>query len=182
MAGFRLFDVLFNQPAELTYGRPTLIKFVVAARDVQQARAQFADTEGTVRADKAVFGRQVRAQLSGPADDVQIQPVGEGVRDISAVTNTTFDWYVTPKTTEPFKLTLRLYNRVYDGSQWIEVEGQPYVKEFEVKVSAAQQFELLLSKLNTWLALAGSSIAALVGLGWKKVSKRLGDKKAPEKA
>ncbi|WP_374531367.1 hypothetical protein [Novosphingobium sp.] len=123
VSGFRLFDVLFNQPTLLPYRQQTLIRFVVASHDLAQAKAELSDTTGAVQADKAVFGRQVRAELTGPGDDVEIQAVGTAVRDISTVANTTYDWYVTPKTTGTFKLTLRLYNRVYDGNQWIEVQG-----------------------------------------------------------
>ena len=179
--GFRLFDVLFNQPTELPYNQQTLIRFVVASKDRAQAQAEFGDTTGAVKTDRAVFGRQVRAQLSGPGDDVQIQVIGSEIRDISTLANTTFDWYVTPKTTGNFKLTLRLYNRVFDDSQWVEVEGQPYVKEFQVKVSRSQRLEIMLSRISGWLALLGSSLVALLGIVVAKLRGRLAAKKPARK-
>lgn len=178
---FRPFDVLFNQPAVLPYNQETLIRFVIASKDLEEAKAEFADTVGTVTTEKALLGRQVRAQLSGPQGDVDIQRVGTDERDVSSAANTSFEWYVTPKTTEPFKLTLRLYNRVYDGTRWVELQQPPYVKEFQVSVSTAQQVKLLLSEVNGWLALLGSSMMALLGLSWKKLRARLAAKE-PAKA
>ena len=174
--------MFFNQPTQLPYDQPTLIRFVVASKDRDQAKAELEETTGPVKSDQAVLGRQVRAQLSGPGGDVQIQVVGTEVRDISALANTTFDWYVTPKTTGNFKLTLRLYNRVFDGSQWVEVQGQPYVKEFQVSVSNSQRIELLLSRISGWLALLGSSLVALLGFVVTKLRGRYSSKKAAKKA
>ncbi|WP_309622169.1 hypothetical protein [Novosphingobium sp.] len=174
---FRPFDVLFNQPTMLPYNQQTLIRFVIASKDIEEAKAEFGDTSGSVTVDRATLGRQVRAQLTGPGDDVQIQIVGTDVRDISTVANTTFDWYVAPKTTGTFKLTLRLYNRVFDGTRWIEVQGPPYVKEFQVSVSATQKLQLLLSEINGWLALLGSSILALLGLFLTKLRTKFAAKK-----
>lgn len=175
--GFRPFDVLFNQPTLLPYSQQTLIRFVIASKDIEEAKAEFADTTGAVTADQAKLGRQVRAQLTGPGEDVQIQIVGTDVRDISAVANTTFDWYVTPRTTETFKLTLRLFNHVFDGTRWIEVQGPPYVKEFQVSVSNTQKIQLLLSEINGWLTLLGSSIVALFGLAFARLRTRFAVKK-----
>lgn len=175
--GFRPFEVLFNQPTVLPYNQQTLIRFVIASKDAEEAKAEFSDTTGAVTTDQVKLGRQVRAQLTGPGDDVQIQIVGTDVRDISAVANTTFDWYVTPKSTETFKLTLRLFNRVYDGTRWIEVQGPPYVKEFQVSVSNSQKFQLMLSEINGWLALLGSSIVALFGLAFTRLRGRFATKK-----
>ncbi|MFO6447676.1 hypothetical protein ACLBKU_11075 [Erythrobacter sp. NE805] len=164
---------MFNQPAVLPYNKQTLIRFVIASKDLEEAKAEFADTEGTVVTGRAALGRQVRAQLSGPEGEVQIQLVGTDQRDVSSAANTTFEWYVTPKTTEPFKLTLRLYNRVYDGTRWVELQQPPYVREFVVRVSIAQRLKLLIAEINGWLALAGSSLVALVGLGYKKLRARM---------
>ena len=180
--GFRPFEVLFNQPTLLPYNQQTLIRFVIASKDLEEAKAEFADTIGAVTTGQAKLGRQVRAQLTGPGDDVQIQIVGTDVRDISAVANTTFDWYVTPKSTESFKLTLRLFNRVFDGTRWIEVQGPPYVKEFQVSVSNKQKFQLMLSEINGWLALLGSSIVALFGLAFTRLRARFATKRPVEPA
>jgi hypothetical protein len=184
VASFRPFDVLFNQPNTVPYRKQTLIRFVIASKDLEEAQAEFADTQGTVSAGNATLGRQVRAQLSGPEGDVQIQLVGTDQRDISSAANTTFEWYITPKTTGPFKLTLRLYNRVYDGTRWVELQQPPYVKEFEVSVSAAQRLKLLLAEINGWLALVGSSVIALLTLSFKRLrarftSEKPGKDKAP---
>ena len=179
---FRPLDVLFNQPTLLPYNQQTLIRFVIASKDLEEAKAEFADTTGAVTTGQAKLGRQVRAQLSGPGDAVQIQLVGADVRDISSAANTTFEWYVTPKTTDPFKLTLRLYNRVFDGTRWVELQQPPYVKEFQVSVSATQKLQLLLSEINGWLALLGSSIVALFGIGLAKLRGKLAAKKPADAA
>lgn len=179
--GFRPFNVLFNQPTLLPYNKQTLIRFVIASGDIEEAKSEFADTTGAVTTGQAKLGRQVRAQLSGPGDEVQIQIVGTDVRDISTAANTTIDWYVTPKTTDSFKLTLRLYNRVFDGKRWVEVQQPPYVKEFQVSISTSQQLQLLLSEINGWLALLGSSIVALLGLGITRARARFSAKK-PDQA
>ena len=179
---FRPLDVLFNQPTLLPYNQQTLIRFVIASKDLEEAKAEFADTTGGVTTGQAKLGRQVRAQLSGPGDAVQIELVGADVRDISSAANTTFEWYVTPKTTDPFKLTLRLYNRVYDGTRWVELQQPPYVKEFQVSVSATQKLQLLLSEINGWLALLGSSIVALFGIGLAKLRSKLAAKKPADAA
>ena len=175
--GFRPFNVLFNQPTLLPYNKQTLIRFVIASGDLEEAKSEFADTTGVVSTGQAKLGRQVRAQLSGPGDEVQIQIVGTDVRDISTAANTTIDWYVTPKATDSFKLTLRLYNRVFDGKRWVEVQQPPYVKEFQVSVSTSQKLQLLLSEINGWLALLGSSIVALMGVGITKARTRFSAKK-----
>lgn len=172
--------MLFNQPALLPYNQQTLIRFVIASKDIEDAKAEFADTTGTVTTDQAKLGRQVRAQLSGPGETVEIQMVGSDVRDISSVANTTFEWYVTPKTTDDFKLTLRLYNRVFDGARWVEVQQRPYVREFQVSVSTSQKLKLLMSEINGWLALLGSSIVALLGLFLAKLRARFASKKPAE--
>jgi hypothetical protein len=177
---FRPVSVLFNQPTLLPYNQQTLIRFVIASADIEEAKGDFGDTTGAVTTTQAKVGRQVRAQLSGPPDAVEIKLVGTDTRDISGAANTTFEWYVTPKTTGTFKLTLRLLNKVYDGKDTIELEQPAVVKEFQVSVSATQRLQLLLSEINGWLALLGSSLVALLGLFLTKLRARFAAKKPDE--
>lgn len=177
---FRPVSVLFNQPTLLPYNQQTLIRFVVASADIEEAKGNFGDTTGAVTAVQAKVGRQVRAQLSGPPDAVEIKLVGTDTRDISGAANTTFEWYVTPKTTGTFKLTLRLLNKVNDGTKMIELEQPAVVKEFQVSVSTSQRLQLLLSEINGWLALLGSSIVAILGVILARLRARFAAKKPAE--
>lgn len=174
---FRPLDVLFNQPTELPFQKSTRIRFVIASKDLVQAKASFADTTGQVQQDQAVLGQKVRAQLTGPDDSVKIVLVGKDERSISSQGNTTFEWDVTPISTGNFTLTLRLYNQVLVDGEWVEIENPPYVKQFQVQVSSAQRIKLLISEINGWLALLGSSLVALLGVALARLRSRFAAKK-----
>ncbi|WP_374531369.1 hypothetical protein [Novosphingobium sp.] len=54
------------------------------------------------------------------------------------------------------------------------------MKEFQVSVSATQRLALLLSEINGWLALVGSSLLAFLGVTFSKAKARIAKAKPTE--
>ena len=157
------FDIYHNNPDTLPLDKATKIVLSVASKDKASAKAAAEAAYGPTLATQVDLGMTVRAELVGADSDVAIQPVGQPVRSISTGSNTTWEWFVLPKTTDDFEMTLRLFNQHQVGVRMVETEGPAYTNVFHVHATLGQKLKLWLSLVNGWLALLGGSILALAG-------------------
>ena len=157
------FDIYHNNPETLPLDKATKIVLSVASKDKTAAKAAADAAYGPTIAAQADLGMSVRAELVGADSDVGIQAVGQPIRSISAGSNTTWEWFVLPKTTDDFEMTLRLYNQHQLSDRVVETEGPAYTNVFHVHATLGQKLKLWLSLVDGWLALLGGSIVALAG-------------------
>lgn len=178
----RAFDIYHNNPDTLPLDKATKIVLSVASKDKTSAKAAADAAYGPTRTARAELGTTVRAELVGADSDVAIQPVNPPIRSISVGSNTTWEWFVLPKTTDDFEMTLQLYNQQQVGDRTVETEGPVYTNVFHVHATMGQKIKLWLSLVNTWLALLGGSIVALGGWVLAKLKARLWPGKPSVKA
>jgi hypothetical protein len=175
------FNIYHNNPDTLPLHKATKVVLTVASKDEATARDTADRAYGPTKQAQAELGMHVRAELVGAEEDVDIQQVGTAERSISKGSNTTWEWYVTPKTTNDFEMTLRMYNLHMAGDQSVETEGPAYTNVFHVRATFGQKIKLWLSTVNGWLALLGGSIVAFGGWAIPKLKARYWPDKAGSK-
>lgn len=176
------FEIYHNNPDTLPLDKATKIVLSVASKDKVSAKAAAEAAYGPTLAAQVDLGMTVRAELVGADSDVAIQPVGQPIRSISAGSNTTWEWFVLPKTTDDFEMSLRLFNQHQVGDRMVETEGPAYTNVFHVHATLGQKVKLWLSLVNGWLALLGGSILALGGWILTKLKARFWPGKPSAKA
>jgi hypothetical protein len=169
---FRNLPIIYRKPARLDYGKASLFTLVVAAHDLEAARARVAyDTAGTEVQAQVALSNKVRASLWSPNKDVEIVAKTDLTRDVSDVANTTWTWTVTPHTDEPVMIELDLYNLTSQGGKDLTLDSTAYHDQFVVQISwfdhAWRQIERI-DPVWKWLTAFFSAIAAAI-LTWRKV-------------
>lgn len=170
------FPIFHNNPKTLPWGKSTKIVLKIGSKDRESARKAVDLAYGGLASANIDLGMEVRAELTGSDYDVAIQQVGPDIRSVSEASNTTWEWFVIPKTTEPFEMTMRLFNRHEVDGKTIETEGPAYTHTFTVEVSTWQRIEIWLSKLNAWLTMLGISVVAMLGWCIRKFRERFSSK------
>lgn len=168
----RQFEILHNNPDTLPLDKASKIVLVIASKDRLAAMARVEEGYGPTKSGMADLGVTVRAELAAADADVVIQPIGPAIRSVSKGSNTTWEWYVTPKTTADFEMTLRLFNQMPVDGQLVETEGPAYTNVFHVRATLGQKAKYWISLINGWLALLGGSIIALSGWGIARLKAR----------
>lgn len=156
------YEIVHNNPSTLAWGKPTKFIFVIASKDINVAIRAVAKEGGRLEKEKESLGNRVRVELSGAEEYVSIRMVGKDERSVSSSSNTTFEWYLSPKTLEDFEIKLTVYNIHKIQSEIVETEGSSYLTTLRVNATFWQKLEYYGKKLNTWLALIGVSIVGVI--------------------
>jgi len=162
-------QIVHNLPKTLPYGVPSKIVASVGSHDIKQAYARV--QKGTGPAVKAVanLSPQVRAELQGPEPDVTIQKLGPEVKGVGPVSNSTWEWNVTPNTLGPIKLTLAFYNVVKIDGEASETDGPVYESTFTVQASPWDRVLYYLRQVKPFYLIIAGIITAIGGsLMWIK--------------
>ena len=163
---YRKVPLAYRVPDELRWGEGTRFSLIVAGSDLERAMGILeAGPPGRTEVERPLLGSRVRARLTGDPSEVEItpDPESQGDRLVSPVANTTWVWWVTPKTTDEVELTLSVYNVVQVAGQAELVEAPTYTNTFPVRVGPAQRLGLWLGSLNRWvLGLGAFATAASV--------------------
>ncbi|MEG3124802.1 hypothetical protein [Sphingomonas sp. GB1N7] len=139
----------------------------IAAHSLKEAKQRVAGGTGPAIAAGADLAYRVRAELEGSEEVVKIEKNGPDTRMVDEGANTTWTWFVTPKTTDPITLTLSFYNEFHRDGEVGENDGPAYETTFQVNANWRDKFVLFITDLNPiYAVIAGLVTTVGGGLIW----------------
>jgi len=178
---FKSMKFKYNRPAYLSYGKSNTIVLSIASSDLKIAESTVAQGTGPVHGGEANFSDEVRASLVGDPSQVEIHLSDEpennnSTEAVTSAANSTWTWYVKPKTFDKITLTLSLYNETEVDGEIIEIPRPVYTDHFDVNATYWDKWSGFLGSF--WagaLAFAGAVGGAVTGviefLKWRRERK-----------
>jgi len=168
------YQVQYNAPSVIPLGQATDFRLIILSAHPLGAQ-DFNGAPGEVESNNIPHVTKVLAVMTGPSGEVSIQQPDKPCQEVTASGNPTFDWYVTPSSTQSFDLSVDIYE-VADCSD-PSPSGQR-IDNFTIKV-ATSPWTWLIYVWPTWktallgilavVTAAGGAVAAWKGLfGGKK--------------
>lgn len=167
-------NVHYNAPQEIPYGQATEYR-VVISKPASSTVGDFEGTTGPVLMHRIPDAPQMKATLSGPQALVSVESQGGAqCQPITADSNATWSWAVTPKTTEPFKL--QVYISEVDSRCDNAAAKSHRIDSFAIKVHATFWQNIQIAAQSTYNVVA-AIIALITALGgawaaWVKFFKK----------
>jgi len=122
----------------LEYKKANRLVLSVGSASQAQALSRVAEGEGPTRTVDIRLSDRVRAVLDGAPDLVDIELVDSdgsvgAIKSVNSQSNTTWAWYVTPKTLNEVTLTLSIYNVAIVDGEVVLIEGPAYSDTFAIR-------------------------------------------------
>jgi hypothetical protein len=168
-------QVSYNAPKTLPLSAKTDFRLIIAsARPVTSADLTGAPGEVKNRAIKPGV-RIVKAVMRGPSGWVDIDASGSpACQEVTQDANPTWDWFVTPRTTQPLNLSVEL-DEVASCDQAAPVVDR--IDNFSIPVTAnlwqliayyAKSWQTVLTAIFALIAAAGAAFGAWKWIGGSK--------------
>lgn len=168
----------YPEVTELDFGKPNTIVLSIASSNEQMAAADAGKGQRRVVKENAPMGESVRASLDGSPDQVSIRLIGSpnsptSSKPLLGSQNPKWEWEVTPKTFDPIKLTLSIFNEVTIEGEKVELDRPVWTREFNVRSSVWIRWGQTLRDfwgafLTAGAALAGIIVAAVEFARWRR--------------
>ena len=162
LADLRRLPIRFNVPAKLPWKR-SLIKLVVASKSVPAAEQSVRLALGEVNAAEVKLSLRVKAELSGPSDDIEIIPEKTSIKAISGERNVEWRWWVRPLKPGPVDLVLSMYNIVKISDGDAEFEYTAFEKTIPVEMSKLDSLRYYILDYNPLIVALTAILGTIVG-------------------
>lgn len=166
------YPAAYNKPRTLLLGESTPIQIVIATNSKQQIEPYFKGLEGQVIATTARVASEVSAQLTGPADRLEITLRGDKLRTIASPEPITWIWDVKPLRAGNAEVTLEVTSyikndkdtepvpiRVLQDTWFVDARGIEWLNYWAQQLDPIQKFfagvGVVLGGVLTWFGIKG---------------------------
>jgi hypothetical protein len=139
------YQVQYNAPSVIPLGQATDFRLIILSAHPLGAQ-DFNGAPGGVAGNTIPRATKVLAVMTGPSGEVSIQQPDKPCQEVTANGNPTFDWYVTPSSTQSFDLSVSIY-QVADCSD--PSPAGERIDNFNIKV-ATSPWAWLIYVWPTW--------------------------------
>jgi len=161
-------DVKYNAPSSIPLAAVTDFRLIIASSHAAST-GDFNGAPGPVEGHRISKVNHAKAVMSGPKDFVDISSGSAACQTVSANDNPSWDWSVTPKTTQPFDLQVDIWEVGPDCNTAAPIVHR--IDNFTITVTATwwQAVTDWLTRLDPGLKVLFELIAAAGGAfaAWK---------------
>lgn len=159
-------DVAYNKPNILNFGEPTPVQVVINVTG-EPIAGSFENLPGDLKTHPILVSREMTAELTGPADRVQVQlrPGFQPWQKVTTVGNPTWIWDITALAPGTTRLDLAIKARVDGGST--EQVIRTYHDTIPVKMGAIDAAKWWIAQIDPiWKWIIGVATALGAAVVW----------------